>query len=131
MQVIGFYGIITSCNFQGARSSTLAVTRSQSCKMVMWGRVIQTNLVTWPFTARSGKVNLVYWPMPSSAILWTVHSQKMWQRCQYQNFLLTNVNPFNTRLSLPCTDNPGLKHHTRFEENKKYWHSLSFHIVKT
>ena len=44
-QVVGFYVLITSSNFQSTRSSTLALTRSQSCKMVMWGRVIQTDLV--------------------------------------------------------------------------------------
>ena len=46
--VVGSYGLITSCSFQSARSSSLALTLSQSCKKVMWGWVIQTDLVTWP-----------------------------------------------------------------------------------
>ena len=50
MPLIGSHGFIISFNFQNARSSTVALTRSQSCKKVMWGRVIQTDLVTWPFT---------------------------------------------------------------------------------
>ena len=40
IQVVGSYRLIIFCNFQSARSSTLALTRSQSCKMVMWGRFI-------------------------------------------------------------------------------------------
>ena len=42
------YAIVISCHFQSAGSSTLALTRSQNCKKVMWGQVIQTDLVTWP-----------------------------------------------------------------------------------
>ena len=48
IQVVGSNELITPCNFQSAWSSSLALTPSQSCKEVTWGRVIQTNLVTWP-----------------------------------------------------------------------------------
>ena len=43
---VGFYVLITSYNFLSVRSSTLDLSRSQSCKKVMWGRVIQIDLVT-------------------------------------------------------------------------------------
>ena len=56
IQVVGFHELITSCKFESARSSTLALTRPQSCKMVMWGRVNQTDLMTWPF--KLGSYNL-------------------------------------------------------------------------
>ena len=56
IEVVGLYWPTTFCNFQRTRSSILALTRSQSCKMVMWGRVIQTDLVTWPF--KLGSYNL-------------------------------------------------------------------------
>ena len=52
-QVEGFYGLITSCNFQSVRSYSLPLTRSQSCKKVIWGRVIQADLVTRPSKVES------------------------------------------------------------------------------
>ena len=60
MEVVRSYGINTSCNFQSARSSTLALTRCQSCKKVMWGRVIQTDLVTWSFKVWGHNMHIMY-----------------------------------------------------------------------
>ena len=46
------YGIITFCNFQSTRWCTLSLTLTlpQSHKKVVWGRVIQTDLVVSPLT---------------------------------------------------------------------------------
>ena len=59
MQVVGFYGLNTSCDFQSARSSTPALAWSQSCKIVMWGWVIQTVLVTWRFKLESCNLHIM------------------------------------------------------------------------
>ena len=47
-QVICAYWPTAFCNFQSARSSTLSLTWSQSCKEVMWGRATKIGVVTWP-----------------------------------------------------------------------------------
>ena len=59
-QVVGSCGLVTSCKFQSVRSSTLALMRFQNCKKVMWGRVTQADLMTWPFKIGSYNFNIIY-----------------------------------------------------------------------
>ena len=59
IQAAGSYRLIIFCNFQSVQSSTLALTRFQSCKKVTWGQVIQTDLVTWSFKIGSCNLNII------------------------------------------------------------------------